>query len=43
MDISSLVITPELLRLISELDEFKGSWQASANQTPERLQTRFGH
>jgi Fic family protein len=38
MDLSSLNITPELLRLITELDEFKGSWKASSNQSPERLQ-----
>ncbi len=38
MDLSSLVITPELLRLISEIDEFKGNWRAKNNQNPERLQ-----
>ena len=38
MNISSLQITPELLRLISEIDEFKGSWRAATNQSPERLQ-----
>ncbi len=37
MDLTSLTITPELLRLISEIDEFKGSWQAQADQSPERL------
>ena len=37
MNITSLSITPELLRLITEIDEFKGSWQASNNQNPERL------
>lgn len=38
MNLSSLAITPELLRLISELDEFKGSWKVASNQSPERLQ-----
>ncbi len=37
MNITSLTITPELLRLITEIDEFKGSWQACNNLTPERL------
>lgn len=37
MNLISLVITPELLRLITEIDEFKGNWQASSNQNPERL------
>ncbi len=32
-----LTITPELLRLVSELDEFKGRWQAIGNLAPERL------
>ena len=38
MDLSSLSITPELLRLITEIDEFKGSWRAQGTQSPERLQ-----
>jgi len=38
MDLSSLNITPELLRLITELDEFKGNWRATHDQSPERLQ-----
>ncbi len=38
MDLTSLTITPELLRLITEIDEFKGSWQAQNAQSPERLQ-----
>jgi len=38
MDLSSLIITPELLRLISEIDEFKGSWRVQNAQSPERLQ-----
>lgn len=32
-----LTITPELLQLIAELDEFKGRWQATAALAPERL------
>jgi Fic family protein len=31
------VITPELLRLIAEIDEFKGRWEALGNLAPERL------
>ncbi len=38
MDLTSLSISPELLRLISEIDEFKGSWRAQNTQSPERLQ-----
>lgn len=38
MDLTSLTITPELLRLISEIDEFKGSWRVQNAQSPERLQ-----
>ena len=30
-------ITPELLRLIAEVDEFKGRWDALGNLAPERL------
>ncbi len=38
MDLSSLAISPELLRLISEIDEFKGSWRAQNTHSPKRLQ-----
>jgi Fic family protein len=38
MNISSLIITPEILRFITEIEEFRGGWQASYNQNPERLQ-----
>lgn len=38
MDLSSLSITPELLRLITEIDEFKGGWRAQDSQNPEYLQ-----
>ena len=33
----SLKITPEILRLIAELDEFKGAWRAFGTLAPERL------
>ena len=39
MDIRSLVITPELLKLISEVDEFKGVWSMMHSLTPDRLQS----
>ncbi len=32
-----LNITPEILKLITELDEFKGAWQALGTLAPERL------
>ncbi len=35
--ISSLQITPELLALIAEIDEFKGAWRALGTLAPERL------
>jgi Fic family protein len=37
MKIGALRISPEMLRLIAELDEFKGSWQAMTTLAPERL------
>ena len=33
----NLKITPEILKLIAELDEFKGAWQALGTLAPERL------
>lgn len=33
----NLRISPEMLRLVAELDEFKGRWQAVGNLAPERL------
>ena len=33
----ALVITPEILSLIAELDEFKGAWRALGTLAPERL------
>lgn len=35
--LAKLVITPNLLRSIAELDEFKGRWQAIGQLAPERL------
>lgn len=35
--LAKAVITPELLRLIAEVDEFKGRWEALRNLAPERL------
>lgn len=37
MDTESIEITPELLGLISEIDEFKGAWRAFGTLAPERL------
>jgi Fic family protein len=37
MVISTLQITPEILGLISELDEFKGAWRALGTLAPDRL------
>ena len=34
---NTLHITPEILNLIAELDEFKGAWQALGTLAPERL------
>lgn len=34
---ASLAITPEILYLIAEIDEFKGGWKAYRNLAPERL------
>lgn len=35
--VQSLVITPEILNLIAEIDEFKGAWRALGNLAPEAL------
>src|SRR6185436_9037022 len=34
---STLNITPEILSLISEIDEFKGAWKALGQLAPEQL------
>ncbi len=38
MKVPSVTITKEMLNLISEIDEFKGAWQALGNLSPDRLQ-----
>jgi Fic family protein len=35
----NLVLTSDLLRLVGELDEFKGAWKAFGNLAPDRLAT----
>jgi Fic family protein len=35
--VKSLQITPEILNLIAEIDEFKGAWRALGNLAPETL------
>ena len=37
MDMPSMTIDPETLKLIAEIDEFKGAWRAFQNLAPERL------
>ena len=37
IDISSLKITPAMLALVAEIDEFKGAWRALSTLAPERL------
>ncbi len=37
LNVDSLNITPEILTLIAELDEFKGAWRALGTLAPERL------
>ena len=39
MNVDSLVITPEILRIIAEIDEFKGTWKVLGNLAPEQLTT----
>ena len=36
-NIKSITITPEILGMISRIDEFKGSWRALGTLAPERL------
>src|ERR1044071_4664810 len=35
----NLVLTPDMLRLVGEIDEFKGSWRALGSLAPDRLAT----
>ena len=37
LDARSLQITPEILRLIARIDEFKGAWRALGTLAPDRL------
>ena len=37
MDNYQVIITNEILNLISEIDEFKGKWQAINTLSPDRL------
>ncbi len=37
LNISTVRITPEILSLIAEIDEFKGAWRAIGRIAPERL------
>lgn len=37
MNVQSLKITPDILALISEVDEFKGAWRALGQIAPEQL------
>ena len=33
----NLYLTPDIVKLVAEMDEFKGRWQALGNLSPERL------
>src|SRR5690349_1135058 len=35
----NLILTPDLLRLVGEIDEFKGAWKAFGTLAPDRLAT----
>jgi Fic family protein len=37
LNLATLLITPEILSLIAEIDEFKGAWRAIGRIAPERL------
>ena len=38
MNTDTILITPELLALLSEIDEFKGAWRSLGTLAPDRLQ-----
>ena len=38
LTVDTLTITPELLDLIAEIDEFKGAWRALGSLAPDRLE-----
>src|SRR5437879_12300205 len=35
----NLILTPDLLRLVGDIDEFKGAWKALGTLAPDRLAT----
>jgi Fic family protein len=37
IELNTIEITPEILNLIAEIDEFKGAWRALGTRAPERL------
>lgn len=37
LNTATVPITPEILSLIAEIDEFKGAWRAICRIAPERL------
>jgi len=37
LNTKTVVIEPEMLDIIAELDEFKGAWRALSTLAPERL------
>jgi Fic family protein len=39
LNTTTLIITPEILALISKIDEFKGAWRAYGRLAPERLKS----
>jgi len=41
-DVGTIHITPELLSLIAEIDEFKGAWRAIGRMAPDQL-SRLRH
>ena len=38
-EIRNIAITPEILKLIAEIDEFKGRWKVMESLAPEKLTT----
>jgi len=42
MNLTNLIITPELLKTISEIDEFNGGWKVQKNHNPDYL-TKLRH
>src|SRR5208283_3893981 len=36
-DIKNIIITPEILKFIAEIDEFKGRWKVIETLAPEKL------